>query len=340
MPRDEQKEQFPLIPAVIAQPGHYAHAIDGNGTWEYIYDIHAARTRSECRIGLLRANGLAIAIATARPGDRILTPWGPMLRVEDHRYERGFLLERTPGSNDPLPPGSQLPVPDELLARDGVWEAQVGPWSYSVAGRAMGSKSERRIGKLRFGPFELRGDKQGDYVNSPWGPLRWMDVSQIDTLTDYEQGFLLRGTFDRPLGDLEGDIIYPSIPALAVHLRSMYLDRGFFIAEGSRPVHSVSLALSGSPDREVELRGVLTLDPNQCTLNEFGDRMGCTKMGFQRVEVSVVRQRLGDPLELDRRFFAVTGSGLPAMTLIVQEALQHCYLKLDRQLIALYPESA
>jgi hypothetical protein len=81
---------------------------------------------------------------------------------------------------------------------------------------------------------------------------------------------------------------------------------------------------------------VLILDPNQCSLNAFGDCEGCTRMAARRIDVTVVQQRLADPAHLGRRFFKVQGSDLPELTFILQGTFQRCYLKLDRQLVPLH----
>ena len=50
-----------------------------------------------------------------------------------------------------------------------------------------------------------------------------------------------------------------------------------------------------------------------------------------------MRQRLSDPKRLGRKYFQVTGSGLPTgLGLIIQGAFERCYLKLDTQLVPLY----
>lgn len=332
MRHNEHSESIPLIPAITGQSGRYTHATEDGREWEYVYDVQHVGTRSECRVGQLRVDGLQREIDSAKPGDHIRTPWGAMWRVRDGQYSRGFLLEQPGGPSS----GASLSVPTELLARAGTWTARVGSWSYAVTASHMGTRSERRIGRLRFGSTELSGAKQGDYVDAPWGRLRWMGPVQPSVPTDYEQGFLLRGAYDRALDALQGDAIVPGVGTATVHLESMYLDKGFTVAPEARPAHTVSLLLSGSPELEVEMSGTLILDPNQCSLNEFGDRQGCTRMGTRPIDVTVVRQRLADPANLGRRFFQVRGNDLPALTFILHGTLQRCYLKLDRQLVPLH----
>lgn len=333
------KPTIPLIPAITTQPGRYLHTTEGGKQWEYVYDIAAAGTKSERRIGQLHADGLRHVIAGARPGDRIQTPWGVMLRVSDSPYERGFLLEHTHGG--PIEPGhgKSLPVPAALRERGGRWTAVVGLWRYVVTAMAMGSKSERRIGSLHFSATHIVGNRQGDYMDAPWGRLRWMGPVDLSATTDYEQGMLLRGTTDRPLDELTGDAIVVDSAGRAVRLESYYLDGGVRLAEDGPATRGVSLMMSGSLDGDGAMPGALILDPNHCTLNEFGDREACTRMAVHRIEVRIVLQRLADPKHLDRRYFQVTGEGLPpALGLVIQGAFERCYLTLDQQVMPLYAD--
>lgn len=338
-----QCPQPPLIPAMTSQSGTYARTVEDGGEWEYVYELHAPGTRSERRIGILRAEGLDAALADAEPGDTIHTPWGVMARMPDTPYERGFLLERTQGQ--PIDPtqGTALEVPESLRERDGSWKAEVGPWSYTVLGTAMGSRSERRIGRLRFAGTELVGEREGDYVDTPWGRMWWLGRVQPGVVTDYEQGFLLQGVRDRSFDDLEpGDAVYPTdTDEVALQLESLYLHPG--IRVGTRPtVHSVSLRLSGSSEEELE--GTLHLDGNACSLNDWGDPEICTLIAFTPIEVELERLRLEDPTGLMRRAYGVSGEGLPPeLRLVVQGeleegGLERSYLKIGAVLVPLYVE--
>lgn len=332
-----EPSHVPLIPAVTSQSGRYAHTTEDGGQWEYAYDLHAAGTRSERRIGQLQADGLHRVLAGARPGDRVQTPWGVMARMHNSPYERGFLLEHTCSKPLDLTTGHDLPVPEPLLARGGRWTADHEPWGYAVTGAAMTSKSERRIGTLRFGTIDVIGHKQGDHIDTPWGRLHWMGPVDLSATTDYEQGLLLRGTYDRPLDDLVGDAILPLSTGRSTRLGSCYLDTGFHLSADGPGAHTVQLLASGHLGSDTEMSADLILDPNRCSLDAFGDREGCTRMAVRRVEVTLVRQRLADPRQLGRRYFAVTGPELPApLALIVDPTLEHCCLKLDHQLVPLY----
>lgn len=336
-------ERKAIVPAMTELSGRYEHTLEDGTLWDYEYDIQAAGSKSERRIGKLRADGLDASLAAAEPGDSVETPWGRMLRVEDSAYERGFLLERTHGRPIVFDEESVVEVPDALLTRNGSWEAEVGPWSYTVVAIAMGSRSERRIGRLRFGRTELAGQEEGDYVDTPWGRLRWLGPIDLHAATDYEQGFLLLGTYDRSLDELEGDAVFPptaGTDAVSTQLESLYLGSPFRV--NRRRARSVSLRLSGSSD--AALQGTLYLDPNTCGLDDFGDKTFCTLIGFFGIDVRVTRLRLADPSGLNRRIYQVTGKGLPReLRMIVQGELaegelERAYLKLGGQLVPLYPE--
>lgn len=332
---------LPHVSAMTAKSGHYSHTLEDGSTWRYEYDIHAAGTRSERRIGWLWAEGLHATIAAANPGDTIQTPWGVMARMPDTPYEHGFLLERTQGR--PIDPsqGSALKVPPSMLARGGRWDARVGPWRYTVLGLAVGSKSERRIGRLRFGGVEVSGEEDGDHVDTPWGPLRWLGPIDLEAITDYEQGFLLRGVRDRGLDHLEGDAVLPVMPEVtSVVLESLYLSTSVELTKDALPAHSVRLLLSGESSDEV--KGTLALDPNVCTLDVFGDRQACTRTAIRALEVEVRRLSISDPTGAMRRYFVLSGEGVPAgLALVVQGeledgGLQRGYLVLRSELVPLY----
>lgn len=57
---------------------------------------------------------------------------------------------------------------------------------------------------------------------------------------------------------------------------------------------------------ELEGSGKLFLDPNTCTLNEFGDRTICTRIAVQTVDIVVTQLRLADPTGKQRQIFEIT----------------------------------
>jgi hypothetical protein len=330
------KVGVPLIPVITTLPGSYAHTTESQGRWEYAYDIWAAGTRSERRIGALHADGLAERLAAANLGDRIVTPWGRMSRMADTLYERGFLLERTPGQPHPAVTGETIAVPEAMLERDGHWTAVVGPWRHSVTASAMGTKSERRIGALQFDNIEIQGAKIGDFVETPWGRAHWRGPVRTDAAGDHEQGMLLRGTADRSLDDVVGDELIPGTMRREQRLESSYLASGFRVDYDAPVAHTVALILPADADHQTQMSGTLILDPNQCSLNSFGDRETCTRLASRRIEVNVVLQRLADPRHLGRSYFAVTGPGLSQLALIAHRGFERCYLTLEQQVVPLH----
>ncbi len=145
----------------------------------------------------------------AQPGDCVSTPWGTM-QLSSSEYERGWLLEKTYGQPIDDSQGQLLKVPAKALERVGRWTGQADDWFYSVVAGAMGSRSERRIGRLSLGRMKLEGKKQGEAVDTPWGRMHWMGPVHVEVATGYEQGFLLRGTFDRSLEEGEGSTAIPA----------------------------------------------------------------------------------------------------------------------------------
>jgi hypothetical protein len=318
-----------LIPAITSESGEHSHAAEGPFNWHYRYEILAAGSRGERREGRLSVEGFTLA--ECKPGDHIQTPWGTMQRAADTKYERGFLLEHTHGRPIDTARGTLHPVPEGALARGGLWKSAVGQWRYSVTATAMGSKSERRIGRLSRGRLMLTGEHPGEGVETPWGRLFWMGPLQPETPTDYEQGWLLFGTGDRPLDGQEAQCTEQSM-----RLESLYLP-GVRLAADGPTVHRVALEIQGSLDETRSLAARLIIDPNTCSLNAFGDRQGCTKMAQQSLDVRITRQRLGDPAGLGRRFYSVHGEGLAEnVALVVQGHLDRVYLKHESTLVPLY----
>jgi hypothetical protein len=64
--------------------------------------------------------------------------------------------------------------------------------------------------------------------------------------------------------------------------------------------------------------GVLRLDPNTCTLDDFGDPAGCTRIAVARTPVQLTRLRAADPHGLGRQLWAVSGAPLSgSLTLVL-----------------------
>ena len=82
-------------------------------------------------------------------------------------------------------------------------------------------------------------------------------------------------------------------------------------------VRSAYLAQSLLHGHQIHLRGalggtgVLTVDPNVCSTNEFGDPTRCTRRAPMRYDVTLKVEPLEDPRRLGRRIVGVRGKALP-----------------------------
>jgi hypothetical protein len=83
-----------------------------------------------------------------------------------------------------------------------------------------------------------------------------------------------------------------------LELRSVYLNPPVMHA------HDITLSL-GPEDAHSTRQGILRLDPNWCSLDEWGDLKGCTRMGLRDLKVHVTRIRLHDPTGHKRIPFTV-----------------------------------
>lgn len=88
----------------------------------------------------------------------------------------------------------------------------------------------------------------------------------------------------------------------SLDLASMYL--GSSVAGRA---HSVGLRLS--EEHGGNRKGTLALDPNVCTLDDWGDRRGCTKMAIRQLEVMTTRMRTLDPTGHRRVLHEMTSDG-------------------------------
>lgn len=310
--------------------GHYEFTTAAEKhRWEYEYAVSALGTRSEKRTGALRLDEKELI---AKPGDCVMTPWG-LMQLFERAYEVGWLLEGT--YSRPIDPseGTRVEVPAAALAANGEWHAVIMPWQYRLQTVAMGTRSETRSGRLFYERGVVTAEPEGARVETPWGVMYWLgkphEAAQI-VPGDYEAGWLLRGTFDRPFY-FEGPWIHPSSdpgPDGLVVLESMYLT-------DSKLGHGVRFSV---PRRaETTWHSVLIVDPNLCQLNEFGDRTGCTKIATRHFDVDVTRLRLADPLGLGRQIFQLVGRDLPVpIRLVADSRFQRFYLVTDRELIPLF----
>ncbi len=97
---------------------------------------------------------------------------------------------------------------------------------------------------------------------------------------------------------------------VVLSLTSTYLSSP--INYGDRPYHQITF--TGRIHGESGV-GVLSLDPNQCQLNLFGDRSGCTEIALTEIQVQLVRVPKPDPQ--NRQLFRVSADGLPESCYIV-----------------------
>ncbi|MEZ4298524.1 MAG: hypothetical protein R3B70_26470 [Polyangiaceae bacterium] len=135
-----------------------------------------------------------------------------------------------------------------------------------------------------------------------------------------------------------GKEVSPDDLMRAVHLESAYLTTGDLWTDAPR-AHHVTLEVKW-PLAESTVTAQLGLDPNGCTLNDFGDPAGCTKMAVRMLEVSLQRMRLGDPAGLDRRYYAMTARGFPdGCALIVWPDGSRIQLKLPNAVVPLFPRA-
>jgi pyrimidine deaminase RibD-like protein len=67
-------------------------------------------------------------------------------------------------------------------------------------------------------------------------------------------------------------------------------------------------------------KGSLTLDPNTCSLDDFGDPQICTKIAVRSVPVELKQVKLADPTGAGRRLYEVAGEGLENELLLVVPA--------------------
>ncbi len=61
---------------------------------------------------------------------------------------------------------------------------------------------------------------------------------------------------------------------------------------------------------ELDGKGTLFLDPNKCTVNEFGDPVTCTVVAIAIVNVTIKDTKKSDPSGLGRKLYWLEGAGL------------------------------
>lgn len=120
-----------------------------------------------------------------------------------------------------------------------------------------------------------------------------------------------------------------------MNLESLYLATSVRLGADGPGGHGIRLALTDGG--AAEMTGTLSLDPNACSLNAFGDREMCTKIAIRVIAVTATLQRLGDPKGLGRSFYALHGEGLPHdLALIVYPRRERIYLKVEHTIVPLF----
>jgi len=126
-------------------------------------------------------------------------------------------------------------------------------------------------------------------VPPPWHKVCSKQASQ-STVTDRarSRGSLVGVWTEHGLIASGNEIMNTQQASDKLELRSVYLNPPVMHA------HGVTLSLP--PEDEHSTRqGILRLDPNWCSLDEWGDLKGCTRMALRDLKVDVTRIRLHDP---------------------------------------------
>lgn len=70
------------------------------------------------------------------------------------------------------------------------------------------------------------------------------------------------------------------------------------------------IMIKGELDNRGGGKGKLILDPNTCSLNDFGDRANCTKMAYIFYDVTFKGVKLADPSGMERKLYEISGAKL------------------------------
>lgn len=91
----------------------------------------------------------------------------------------------------------------------------------------------------------------------------------------------------------------------ALDEEAISLDSGYLV---NKVLDGHQLQLKGKLNGE----GTLTVNPNTCTFDAFGDTGACTLIATQDFPVKIGRLRTADPRGEGRRLYAIEGEGVPA----------------------------
>ena len=75
---------------------------------------------------------------------------------------------------------------------------------YELVIYAGGTKSEKRIGKLRCNDLEITGDKAGDVRETKFGKMCWFGATEGKA---YNRGWLRYTTYDKPVFHEDGSVV-------------------------------------------------------------------------------------------------------------------------------------
>lgn len=89
----------------------------------------------------------------------------------------------------------------------------------------------------------------------------------------------------------------PDVKDDTLALASLYL------ASPVAGAHSITMNLG--PEVRGTRKGTVGIDPNRCALDDWGDRVGCTKMAIRVIDVKTTRMRTLDPLGQKRVLHSV-----------------------------------
>ena len=99
-------------------------------------------------------------------------------------------------------------------------------------------------------------------------------------------------------------IAVDEIFATETYFHSEYMSCPQTFKEINTNAYRVQLNLEFGPNMATGT-GTLTIDPNNCSINEFGDPGSCTKMNYAQLKFSFADIKLADPLELGRIIYEI-----------------------------------
>lgn len=120
---------------------------------------------------------------------------------------------------------------------------------------------------------------------------------------------LLTGCVSVVLAPLRVQAGQPNNNAREIALQTAYLDHPL---AGAR--HVAVTGTVGGPDGGA---GEITLDPNTCRLDEYGDRMGCTRRAVRRVPARFQLLKPADPARGRPLLYRIAAEGLPEELFLV-----------------------